>query len=281
MKNKPLLKTFLHVAWYLVSYGLIQMLCYSALMAGMKVNQGKIGELLREWTHDGMMMGNPALVLSSILSSLLVLFVFHRYGMGRIGRSYLRTRPWAVVFWAACLALGTLVPGQLITEQIGIPMPSSIEYALRSIMEHPMGYLAVGVLAPVAEELCFRAAILRKLLAVFPRKWHWMAIVTSAVVFGAYHGNVPQAVHGMLAGLLLGWMYYRTKSIVPCLAFHWMNNSLAFLLYRLYPNMDNARLQDYVGGEQKWVWMALLCSLCIMIPSIFQLHLRMRPAAKA
>ena len=37
----------------------------------------------------------------------------------------------------------------------------------------------------------------------------------SAAIFGLAHANVAQFVNALLLGLLLGWMYYRTKSLVP------------------------------------------------------------------
>lgn len=63
--------------------------------------------------------------------------------------------------------------------------------------------------------MCFRGAILRKLLTMFPKRQHWIAIAVSAVLFALAHFNVVQSLHAFLIGLLLGWLYYRTDSILP------------------------------------------------------------------
>ena len=95
-------------------------------------------------------------------------------------------------------------------------------------------------------------------------------------MFGGCHGNGPQFVHATLVGLLLGWMYYRTDSIVPGVVFHWVNNSVAFVAYNLLPQSSNGTISYLFGGNQTTVMMLLLFSLCIFLPSLFQLSQRLR-----
>jgi hypothetical protein len=75
----------------------------------------------------------------------------------------------------------------------------------------------VCLLAPVLEEMLFRGLILRGFLARYPR---WPAIVGSAVLFGAAHLNIYQFFVGLLIGVPLGWLYERTRSLIPCIALH-------------------------------------------------------------
>ncbi|HYE39772.1 MAG TPA: CPBP family intramembrane glutamic endopeptidase, partial [Ramlibacter sp.] len=77
--------------------------------------------------------------------------------------------------------------------------------------------LLVCVLAPLTEEMLFRGLILRGFLARYPR---WPAIVASAVLFGASHLNLYQFAAALLLGLLLGWLYERSRSLIPCIALH-------------------------------------------------------------
>ena len=160
-------------------------------------------------------------------------------------------------------------------------MPEQAKHMFESIMSEPLGYVAVGILAPLAEEMVFRGAILRVLLRVFDRRWHWLPIVLSALLFGAVHGNLAQFVHATLLGLLLGWMYYRTDSIVPGVVLHWVNNSVAYVMSNLLPQSNEMSLQELLGGEERSVWIALGCSLCILLPSLFQLALRMKRPKEA
>lgn len=149
-------------------------------------------------------------------------------------------------------------------------LPNIVEEEFDMILRNRYGYFVIGLMAPLAEELVFRGAILRSLL-----KWNsrpWVAILISAILFSVAHMNPAQMPHTLLIGLLLGWMYYRTDSIVPGVVFHWVNNTVAYVLYNLYPNPDMTT-SDVFGSEQL---MAVAFSLCILIPALLQLNLRMQ-----
>lgn len=83
--------------------------------------------------------------------------------------------------------------------------------------------------------------------------------------------------HAFLIGLLLGWLYYRTDSIVPGIVYHWVNNSIAYVVYNLYPD-PQMKLVD-LFGTQRTVAAAVLFSLFILLPALYQLSLRLRKAA--
>ena len=69
-------------------------------------------------------------------------------------------------------------------------------------------------------------------------------------------------------------MYYRTDSIVPGVAYHWVNNTVAYVLYNFYPNPDLTLLDLF--GNNRTILMAVGCSLCIFLPALFQLNLRLK-----
>ena len=223
------------------------------------------------WKGPGAVMDATGTILTMTLFSVatVTLFLWQKWAV--VSRHWVRTRPWAVLFWCLLAAFGSLIPSVWL-EEIMPPLPNIIEEELDMILRERMGYLVVGLLAPLAEELVFRGAILRSLL-----KWNsrpWVAIVISAALFSAAHLNPAQIPHTFLIGLLLGWMYWRTDSIVPGVVFHWVNNTVAYVLYNFYPNPD-LKLIDLFGSQQH-VLMALGFSLCILIPSLLQLNLRMR-----
>lgn len=223
------------------------------------------------WKGPGAVMDATGTILTMTLFSVatVALLLWQKWAV--VSRHWVRTRPWAVLFWCLLAAFGSLIPSVWL-EEIMPPLPNIIEEELDMILRERMGYLVVGLLAPLAEELVFRGAILRSLL-----KWNsrpWVAIVISAALFSAAHLNPAQIPHTFLIGLLLGWMYWRTDSIVPGVVFHWVNNTVAYVLYNFYPNPD-LKLIDLFGSQQH-VLMALGFSLCILIPSLLQLNLRMR-----
>ena len=159
-------------------------------------------------------------------------------------------------------------------ETLHIDMPADMKKVLETVMSHPAGYVVLGILVPVAEEMVFRGAILRSLLNAFDRQWHWLPIILSALVFGVAHGNSAQFIHATLMGLLIGWMYYRTNSIVPGIVFHWVNNTVAYVAFQLFPQTADGNLIDLFGHNERTVLMAVGCSLLIFLPSLFQVAMR-------
>lgn len=86
------------------------------------------------------------------------------------------------------------------------------------------GALHVCIFGPIIEEICFRGLVLGGLLKTRCRPW--LAILISAVAFGLLHGLWAGFVSATLFGILVGWLYWRTGSIVPGIIVHATNNSL-------------------------------------------------------
>lgn len=216
------------------------------------------------------------LVIATVLSSVFTACLFAKLRWTPVSRHWLREKPVGVLFWAALAALGSILPSEWLVEQMQHTMPEAQEKLFEQIMAQPIGYISIGIVAPLAEEMVFRGAILRKLLGRFGEKWHWVAILISAVIFGAVHGNVPQFVHAALIGLLLGWMYYRTGSILPGVLLHWVNNTVAYVMFNAMPQMADGKLIDIFHGSTKMVVLSIIFSMFILIPSILQLNARMK-----
>lgn len=217
------------------------------------------------------------LALTSVFSSVITLVVFLKTKWTPISRNYLLSKPWLTLLWVALFALGTMIPLEFVYEHIGLEMDETTGRIFEGLLKEPWGYVAVGILAPLTEEVVFRGAILRTLLGMMSKRNHWVAIMISAAIFGAVHGNAAQFVNALLMGLLLGWMYYRTRSLVPGILLHWVNNTMAYILTNLLPQTDG-KLIDLFHGDEKTVYYAVGFSLCILIPSFLQLVSRMKKA---
>lgn len=276
MTKKQIVLSILDVLLYVVVFFLLQ-LVFTYLVALVAVVAQGGGLTAKAFLSAISGMDAKSLVAATVLSSVATLCLFAKTGWGPVSRSWLRTRPWGVLLWAALLALGTILPSEWIVEQMQFAMPESQAKLFEQLLGEPWGYLAIGVLAPLAEELVFRGAVLRRLLGMMPGR-QWLAIVISALVFGAVHGNLPQFVHATVIGLILGWMYARTRSILPGVMFHWVNNTVAYLMFNLMPQMQDGQLIDLFHGDHKMMALGLIFSLFIIIPSLFQLHQRMRKA---
>lgn len=221
---------------------------------------------------------STTVIATSAVSSVLTIVLFMGLKWTPVARSYVRSKPWVALFWVVLLSLGTIIPSAWLLEQMEVEVPSGLERMLNALMGNRWGYLSVGILVPIAEETVFRGAVLRTLLQLFRGRTAWLSIILSALIFGLAHFNMAQLPHAFLMGLLLGWMYVRTNSIVPGIVLHWVNNSTIFMVYNLIPSSANGNLIDIFGGSQQAVWMSLLFSLCIMLPALFQLSRRLKKA---
>ena len=263
------------VVLYLIIFIVVQIIMMYAgagIWAGIK-GEGYQATLLAANTG-----GNAILTaLVSVFSSVITLIIFLKTKWTPLTRGYLLSKPWGTLLWVALFSLGTIIPLSFLYEQLGIEMDENTQQIITSMMKEPWGYVAVGILAPLAEEVVFRGAILRTLLGIMSKKNHWVAIMISAAIFGVVHANLAQFINALLMGLLLGWMYYRTKSLVPGILLHWVNNTMAYVLTNIMPQSDG-KLIDLFHGDEKTVYYAVGFSLCIMIPSFIQMIIRLKKA---
>jgi membrane protease YdiL (CAAX protease family) len=87
-------------------------------------------------------------------------------------------------------------------------------------------FLAVVVVAPLTEEFFFRGL----LLSGFEKRYDaTRAVVFTTVLFSVAHANPVQLPATLLLGFYLGWLTLRTRSILPAVIAHALNNALGFL----------------------------------------------------
>ena len=84
-------------------------------------------------------------------------------------------------------------------------------------------WLGAVIVAPVAEECFFRGILQTVVNNAFGRPW--MAVLTSAVVFGLAHGSQWPAVPAlMLLGVILGCLYERSGAMIGPILMHALFN---------------------------------------------------------
>jgi len=178
----------------------------------------------------GDVVGGPRLLPKVVATQILLvlgpalLFAF----LGRYDwvRTFSLRRPgWPAIIGGVCLGIGlTPVVRYLGTFQDWFwprdteSMRAHAEMFIRPLMEHPWLISAVvGVMAGVCEELLYRGPIfaaLRRRLSI------WPAIAASAVLFAAAHLDVHGLPIRTGLGMLLGYLVWRTGSILPAMIAH-------------------------------------------------------------
>ena len=86
--------------------------------------------------------------------------------------------------------------------------------------------LAIGVVAPVIEELVFRGILINRM------KWLpvWASVLIQAAMFGVAHLNLFQGLYAFIAGILLGLIYIKYRSIILVILGHMSYNLVSVLM---------------------------------------------------
>ncbi|MDD7317209.1 MAG: CPBP family intramembrane glutamic endopeptidase [Prevotella sp.] len=257
--------------YYLLMFLLVSWIAASAtnfiylLFTGCEVAKALGDEAQRTVPIDVKVGG---MVVANII--LLVIFLWRRFCP--VSRNYMRSRPLKVGLWCVVASLGTILPSIWLQEQLRF-LPD-LSQSMNGVFGSPLGYLAIVVLVPLCEEVVFRGAVIRSLLEW--RNNRRMAVVISAVIFAVAHINPIQIPHAFLLGLLLGWVFVRTDSVIPGIVIHGMNNLVVFLMSWAIPGIDDMTLADLYGGNTLRAALSVLFSLMILVPALYQLHLSMK-----
>ena len=136
-----------------------------------------------------------------------------------------------------------------------MPPPKWVVRQLRELFspERPLAsFCLLVIVAPITEELLFRGVILRGLLQRFRPG---TAILLSSILFMAVHVIPWQYPTALGLGLLLGFWYARTRSLVPCLVGHAVANGLAFATVMVLLKVRGHTLGEFGKPEAVSPWL--------------------------
>jgi len=142
----------------------------------------------------------------------------------------------ATIFLVLPLALGmhVLLAEFVSLVQGDLPVPPSIRETVQDLLGGSTGLwgmlVAVALVPALAEEFMFRGFVLSGLRS---RMGAARAVVASALLFGLFHLNIYQLVFATLAGLVLGALALRTRSLLPPVLFHLTTNVLGVFFMKV------------------------------------------------
>ena len=206
------------------------------------------------------------LLLSYVLCFVLMVFIVMKMGEQHYGERRTENGEWGtqvvnhksqIVILSLLFVLTLAIAIEPLS--MWIPMPELVKQLFEAAFKNDAPtFLSAVVAAPLAEEWLCRGVILKGLLTHYsPRK----AIIWSAVLFGVLHMNPWQAIPAFCIALAIGWVYWRTRSLWPCIFMHAVNNGMAFLMLLLFPDVAaDATIIDVAGAYYGLVYAAaLLC----------------------
>lgn len=245
LERKLLRRRFNSVGWMLLIYCVIMNVC----VTGVVLIQTLV-ELFQQIAEHGMGSFDRWVdtMVSSLMGNAWGYFLAAAIGfallIGWKGRKYVFSDLWSpgkpmtpgACFGIVCVFVG----GQLVFQSVaavmefifnlfGLSIMGAVESASLANTDSFSMFLYGGLLAPVAEEILFRGVVQRSLMP-YGKKF---AILTSAILFGAFHGNLVQSPFAFAVGLVLGYVAAE-YSILWAMALHMFNNLIiSDLLTRL------------------------------------------------
>ena len=172
------------------------------------------------------------------------------------------------------LSIPLIVAGMLFinlcSEFLGLP--DLMQDTFLGMSRNVFGIISITIMAPLVEELLFRGAIQGYMLRKGMKPLN--AILIASAIFGIIHMNPIQIPFAFAIGLIFGWLYYRTGSLVPGIVGHFINNSIACLqMATLTEEEFNTKTIEWLGAGPTYALFAL--SLAVMIVMFLYLKKRL------
>lgn len=208
-----------------------------------------------------------AYVASFLIPTLILRCMLRKARLAQqmlLARPSLRLAPLLIVGAIALNFAAAYMNSQLVT--LLLPFPN-FDFAVTQrdgadeLIEVVFALIGTAVIPAVVEELLIRGAVLTAMLP-FGRT---AAIIGSAFLFGLMHGNILQILYTTLMGIVLGWIYVRTKSLWCCMLIHFFNNAISVIQETL-PNILEPEAAIRVGGAIELVVMiAGVCAIALLL----------------
>jgi len=152
--------------------------------------------------------------------------------------------------------------------QIFLPIPDFFQEIIKSMQADTMSdwlllILGVVIFAAVSEEMVFRGFLQ---VTLEKRGDVTRAVLLSSLTWTMIHMNPYWAIQIFISGVIIGFVAWRTGSIIPAILIHGINNFMALLAYNNEPLPDWYTMGDHVTPE------LLIPSLAVLVYSIIKLN---------
>ncbi|ASZ10283.1 CPBP family intramembrane metalloprotease [Chitinophaga pendula] len=118
----------------------------------------------------------------------------------------------------------------------------------------------IAILPAIAEELFFRGVLQQLFTRAF--RFGWIAVLVTAILFSAIHGQMLGFMPRLILGFLLGAIYLLTGNLWLSIIGHFLNNGMQVVAYYLFQH--KIMLTDPTK-EQSVAWYSALISVAFTI----------------
>lgn len=241
--------------------------------------------LLRDSTLSEQAANNLNLIFNTVVNDLIAMPLCWLIFLRRLPRNEAlsadapdRTplRFGTLLFFFPCvyaLAAAGSMTGQLIGLLIGKGLTNIAADVILSV--NPLvTLLCASIVAPVAEELFFRKALIDRLSQFHPMD----AILLSALLFGLVHSNLTQFLYAFPIGVLFGIIYWRTKNIGYTILLHVFMNTVGGVapqIITMFTQGEGESLAAMLGALVSMLFASLMLGL-VVVGIVFLIRYRKR-----
>lgn len=207
------------------------------------------------------------LVTAGMLPLFLIAYPLTILALGKKGMTEIEKHTMSVkeILLAFMMSYGMLVIGNF----LGIGVTTVISFVKGGDVTNPLLEVVTGgnvwitsiytvILAPIFEEIIFRKILCGKMI----KYGEGVAIVTSALMFGLFHGNLNQFFYAFFMGFFFAYIYVKTGNIKYTIILHMMVNALGSLVSVLV--IENLDIETTLGLAGMAVWSICIYAIAII-----------------
>ena len=192
--------------------------------------------------------------LSMVLSGIAMIWHLIHFKYVKFNLKSFCEIPSKTIWLSIPLIIAGMLFLNLCSEFLGLP--DLMQDTFLAMSRNVFGIISITIMAPLVEELLFRGAIQGHLLRKGMNPW--AALFIASAIFGIIHMNPVQIPFAFAIGLIFGWLYYRTGSLVPGIVGHFINNSIACIQMATMTEEEfNIKTIEWLGEGPTYALFAL------------------------
>ena len=218
-----------------------------------------------------------SLAMGLMLSTVAMLLFLHFTGLFKLRWSLFKSISFRPLLFSTLLVFTSMFALNIFVQWFNLN--DNLADQFDGLVHNVVGAFTVSVLAPLLEEAMFRGAMQGYMMRRFNP---WVGIVVAALVFGLFHMNPVQIMYATLLGIVFGWIYYRTRSLMSVIVGHVLNNSMATAVMLLFPasEMEQVSAVQPASVELGFEVMTFMGFVALSLLLAIKLHRMLPPVSR-
>lgn len=175
-----------------------------------------------------------------------IVWLRHRAGRGSAIHLGLRRLHLPMILWGVVIVVAS---GVVIEPLLALFPTEAYDGVQQTIGLGGWAILSSVIAAPILEEILFRGLIFESCAERWGRG---VGLVLSALLFGVIHIVPVQVINAFVVGLILGYVYLRTRSLLSVIIIHAFNNAIAYATMAFFGDASNVTLRDLIPTD--WLY---------------------------